>query len=136
MYSNGNPRIVEGTDIEQVQSLGDAVTLADGRTALPVLLVLAAHSGKTYGPGQLPDSLHYTDGVLPRLLPLLPEGALTRVAVAEEAPAISGPGASGEPQEQPTTKSAKAAETPKADVPDSAASETQAEGTETNQGNA
>ncbi len=65
MYHDGNPAIIEPADIATAYYAAPdpVITLADGRQALLVALVLAPERGKRYGPGEAPHTLYLTDGI-------------------------------------------------------------------------
>lgn len=84
-----SPFEIEASDIDTLVRAGDAVTLHDGRVALPVLLVLSSASGKTFAPDEFPTAMHLTNGVQVRRLVFEQLGAV--VIEAHAAPAIAEP---------------------------------------------
>lgn len=80
-----SPFEIEASDIDTLVRAGDAVTLPDGRVALPVLLVLSSASGKTFTADEFPTAMHLTNGVQVRRLVFEHLGAVAVEAHAEPA---------------------------------------------------
>lgn len=72
MYHTGDKTTIEANDIAQVLAAPEMIDLADGRQMLLVGLVINPASGKQYAPNEMPEKLHLTDGVSPRLMQFSP----------------------------------------------------------------
>ena len=93
-----SPFEIEASDIDTLVRAGNAVKLSDGRVALPVLLVLADHSGKVFSGDEFPTAMHLTNGVQVRRMVFEHLGAavIEVHAAPDEAPA-----AAAEPSSEP-----------------------------------
>lgn len=102
MLFPNDPTTLEPLDFADAYRPADAevVTLADGRQAIPLLLVIDPHVGKSYAASEFPAIFYMTDGVKNRahaIQPALPTAPVT--AVSAEPP--SSELAASEPPEPP-----------------------------------